>query len=471
MKKYGLIFIIVLLPGLLLSQQLPVLTQAQVNPFLLNAAYAGADGYTDVFLHTRNMWTSMPEAPQQYFLTIDGALNNAKMALGFTLKANVEPVIRNVGALLTYRYKIRLAEQHFLSGGLSGGIVHNSLDFSRVMVNNADEVADFRGNWSKSGFDFNIGLLYQFKALEAGVAVKQLMNTPFMHEHTTGDQSLAYRLLRHYEVSLLYRWPVNRDFTLSPLFVMQSTEGVPFNFMLNAGVTYLDTYWLGAGYSYRSSYTIIAGLKVADRLLLGYSCDIAAVGRHAHFGVTHEITVGYRFGRQSGRSGASGRAERSALSAYQETLQQQYEEIDRLKQSNEVLKKRLDQQEEAASATAGQQQLLEIYARDRAFIDSLMTVYSVDMDSIDTADFQQKIYYVVVGAYYKLPDAKIFQRILEKELNLETRIVASSNGRYYFVYTTTPDTQQAAGAEYRRLMNMGIQQYIYGNLWIYSQEK
>jgi type IX secretion system PorP/SprF family membrane protein len=471
MKKYFLfltVFISVTLPAW--SQQVPILTQSQINPFLLNPAYAGTGDWASVFMHTRSMWTAMTDAPQQYFLTVDGALNNSKVGLGLMLHANVEPIIRNMGALLTYRYKIRLADHHFLSGGLSGGFVQNSLDFSKAVVANPEELADFRGDWSQFNFNVHIGLLYQFKYLDVGIAVKQLTNTPFTYENTTTEKSFIYRLMRHYELSIAYHWKMNDYFALKPLFVAQSVEGMPFNFMFNFAGSYLDRYWVGGGYKLQSAYSILVGLAISDRLTLGYNCDIPATGFRSHFGVTHEVAIGYRFTKQSKKIMPGESISRNNVNHLQGIAQQQSEEIDRLKQSNEDLKKQLNRQEELYnSRNTEQQQLLEIYARDRAFIDSLMRTYEINIDNLPNETFQQN-YYVVVGAYYNIADAKIFQKILEREIGLETNIILSDNGKYYFVYSKIITSKEEAKTEFKRLMGMNIQQYIYGNLWIYGKE-
>jgi hypothetical protein len=274
-------------------------------------------------------------------------------------------------------------------------------------------------------------------------------------------------LIRHYEFLAAYRWAINDNFTLKPLFVAQSVEGMPFHFMLNACVSYWDKYWIGMGYKLQAACSAIVGLAISDRLVIGYNCDIPANGYHSQFGITHEITVGYRFTRQSKKRTPSENISRNNLMQLQEIAQRQSEEIDRLKQSNEALQKRVDQQESLySSRDAEQQQLREIYARDRAFMDSLRQVYSVSSDSIvDTS--QQKIY-VILGAYYKIPDAKIFQKILEREAGLDTRIVTSTDGKYYFVYSKTVLSRAGANAELKRLANMDIQKYLDGNVWFYT---
>ncbi len=456
------------------AQQIPIFTESQINPFLLNPAYAGNSDYANVFLHTRSLWADMPDAPQQYYLTADGALNNDKVGLGFMLHTNVEPIIRNIGALFTYRYKVRMGEHHFLSGGLSGGFLQNSLDFDKAIVENPEELAEFRGNWSKFNFDLNAGLLYQFKGLEIGVVAKQLTNTPYTYQHTTSDKSLTYRLIRHYEFSAAYTWRFSERFALRPLFVGQSTEGMPFNFMLNACVSYMDNFWIGAGYRLQSAYSIIAGLVISDRLVLGYNCDIASTDYRSQFGLTHEIAVGFRFGRQSKKATPRENVNRNSAGRLQDIVLQQGEDIDRLKQANEDLRKRLDNQATAGkqvdSRSAEQQQLLDIYTRDRAFMDSLIAVYSVDMETVTDEAMQEKQHYMVLGAYYKVADAKIFQKILEREADLETNITTSDNGRYYFVYSKIVTSRKEANAEFKRLTDMDIQKYINGNLWIYSNE-
>lgn len=469
--KYILSFLFLMLSIKLHAQQVPIFTQSQVNPFLINPAYAGESGWANVFLHTRNMWSDMPDAPQQYYITADGVMPNPKIGLGFTAYANIEPIIRNTGALATYRYKLRLADEHFLSGAISAGFIQNRLSFDKAIVGDESELSDFNGDWSKFNFDFNLGLLYQFKTLQIGIVARQLANTPFTYEHTTSEKSLTTRRIRHYEFSAAYDWRIGEAFSLKPLFIAQSTEGMPFNFMANASFSYMDKYWIGIGYKLESAYSVMAGLVISDRLVVGYNCDIPANDSRSHFGITQEIAIGYRLLKQTKKASASETRHLANVERLQELTQRQSEDLDRLKQSNQELRERMDKQESLYNSKENEmREILQIYSRDKEFIDSLMLAYSVDTLSLTDEAMQRTIHYVVLGAYYNLSNAKVFQKILEREINLETRITTSTNGRYYFVYSKTVKSKEEANIEFKRLMQMDIQKYIYGNLWIYKNE-
>ena len=77
-------------------------------------------------------------------------------------------------------------------------------------------------------------------------------------------------------------------------------------------------------------------------------------------------------------------------------------------------------------------------------------------------------FYVVTGAYFGIDDAKLLQKILKREMNLDTRVVSRSDRRFFFVVSKEVKTNAEAQEEMKRLNEIGIKKYINGNLWIYG---
>jgi hypothetical protein len=102
--------------------------------------------------------------------------------------------------------------------------------------------------------------------------------------------------------------------------------------------------------------------------------------------------------------------------------------------------------------------------------------YENDINEIDTLESvndsakTQKDFYMIVGAYLTLADAKFFQKVLERELGLQTLIFEREDNKYFFVYTQKVHSREEANKEYRRLKRMNIGQYINGNVWIYGEK-
>ena len=74
MRKLLLILVILIQGISLLSQQQPIFSQFMMNKYLYNPAVAGSDGYTSIYLTSRNQWVGIDKAPQTYNLSFQTRL-------------------------------------------------------------------------------------------------------------------------------------------------------------------------------------------------------------------------------------------------------------------------------------------------------------------------------------------------------------------------------------------------------------
>lgn len=93
-------------------------------------------------------------------------------------------------------------------------------------------------------------------------------------------------------------------------------------------------------------------------------------------------------------------------------------------------------------------------------------------DKTDVSDLQDATsgkYYIVVGSYFKLEDAKAYQNILKREMKLETKVVSRPDRKFFFVVTREVKNNPEAQQEMKDLKAKGIDNYINGNLWIFAE--
>ena len=80
-------------------------------------------------------------------------------------------------------------------------------------------------------------------------------------------------------------------------------------------------------------------------------------------------------------------------------------------------------------------------------------------------------FYVVTGAYFLIDDAKLLQKILLRELNLQTQVVSRPDRKYFFVVSKEVISNEEAQEEMKRLNSLQIKKYINGNPWVYGSGK
>ena len=93
---------------------------------------------------------------------------------------------------------------------------------------------------------------------------------------------------------------------------------------------------------------------------------------------------------------------------------------------------------------------------------------SKETDQKSTKEYVQ--FYTVAGAYFKIEDAKAYQRMLKRESGIETKVVSREDRKFFFVYTKSFDNLKAARQEIEKLKTGTLKDTINGNFWVYSKK-
>src|SRR5688572_5403076 len=110
------------------AQQLPLFSQYYYNRFIYNPAFTGVEEKGNVFLIHRSQWKDVPGAPTTYALTADGPVMKNKIGIGLSLFNDQMDIFNRSGIYSSYSYRFKLADDHDLTLGLSGGIIDNKID-------------------------------------------------------------------------------------------------------------------------------------------------------------------------------------------------------------------------------------------------------------------------------------------------------------------------------------------------------
>ena len=304
-----------------------------------------------------------------------------------------------------------------------------------------------------------------------------LFNTNYKYINSATDDGMTYRLIRSFNANTSYRFDIDAKWNITPSVILYSTQGMPVYSMATLGVEYLNDYRLAVGYRTDQSLVVSYSMFLSGNLFIGYSFELPMNNYAAATGNTHEITLGIRLFGRSGAAPANRReVSRRDLEQLSEIVRMQSMQIDELMEETEKLKNNAARQQQRFDSQRAE--LEDIIARTAEMITTHseeienLKKESITPEEIDqTSDeITQKIgnYAVILAVYNRLEDAKLYQKIIERELGLESSIYDRGGQTPFLVYSRTVGTTQEAQAEYRRLLNMGIENYIYGNLWIYQ---
>jgi type IX secretion system PorP/SprF family membrane protein len=273
------------------AQQEPQYTQNQFNSNLeINPAYAGANDDASLSLRYRKQWVGYTGSPSTLFFNAESKIVKQRLALGLTVISDWVGITQSTSADLSIASHLRLGAKGLLSVGIKIGVQFLKSDFSKL--SNVD-ITDPLYN-SNSGVVIpyaGFGLLYHTPKFYVGFSVPQVVS----FENVSPQTKIVKP---HFFLYGGYRIVLNSDFELRPALLGKYVSAAP----LEADIA-LDAWFkgmVGLGVSYRTSDAV--NFMVKGRIgnfYLGYSYDLTISGLSPYNSGTHEIYLGFEFGKKS----------------------------------------------------------------------------------------------------------------------------------------------------------------------------
>ena len=309
---------IMLLAGGVSAQQQPVYSQYMMNPYLLNPAIAGYQGYTDFNLIAREQWLGYGEGPSTYALSgqtriLRTSFRNrnrliksrsrrrrpsGRVGIGGYVYTDRNGAMGRTGFQATYAYHIYVRDVQY-----SAGISLSAFQFKANVT--GDDLYDGRDpslDAIQPGYspDANVGFLMSGDNFYGGISATNLFQNAL--QFGGGSSETAYKLLRHYYVVGGYKYQERRaDYGFEPSVMLTFTERLSWSVDLNVKAYYKEDYW--AGISFRTSGAVVTmfGMNYQN-FYFGSAFDYSfgQINTISRMG-SHEIMLGMRLGDSARR--------------------------------------------------------------------------------------------------------------------------------------------------------------------------
>lgn len=418
------------------AQQLPFSSQYYTNPFVINPAFTGNHEYTNAFLTHRSQWTGVAGSPLTSFLTIDGPIQDKNIGLGLKIYSDVTDIISRVGASANYSYRLKINDDMNVVFGLGLGVINNKIDFTKAIVKDQNDPFLFTTAQQKTVFNADFGVAYNWKKLEVGVAVPQLIGNKIRYKRDDGGNSY-YHMARTYGGTVKYVFDVIKDkeITAYPLVMVNYTPGSVIQYDVNAVIDWKKIGWFGVTYHSNYAVALSAGVRYKN-LSVGYAYDLGITKVKSFMGSSSEFLLSYTFG--------GGRREEPEVAKIEEpkdTLTDAM--IAKLKVKSDTAEAEIARLKAAlanlknAPATSSSESLTENLMRTGASNDF------VDDNGMSISSG----FYVVVGSFSSKENANKF-----KDANIikgyrSAAVIQNHKTKVYYVYTHKADKQADAEVE------------------------
>ncbi|MBN2521507.1 MAG: PorP/SprF family type IX secretion system membrane protein [Bacteroidales bacterium] len=285
-------------------------SQYMLNKFLINPAFAGAEGFTSINLSARKNWLGYKNAPSTISVSAHTrVLTKSRLGKSLSIKRKARRrkprgrvgfggqiytdkngAISQTGLQGTYSYHIPIRNSQ-LSFGITGSAYQFKINKDMLTTHDEDP---FITNLKQNRIlpDASFGVFYTIYGYYVGYSASKLFGK-FSEFGKSGEIKMMTR--RSHSLLTGYNYDFDNDFEVEGSLLLQYYEGLGFESELSMKGTYLKNYWLGM--SYRTSKEMVWFVGGGyQNFYFGYSFDYYVARIETFSRGSHEIFAGYRFG-------------------------------------------------------------------------------------------------------------------------------------------------------------------------------
>lgn len=273
-----------------LTQQMPQTNVYGYNKYIINPAYAGASGCTEINFSHLNQWVKIEGSPLTSLLSANTRVGKS-LGIGGQILIDKIGMLQQVSGLGSVSYGFTFANVHQIRAGVSLGFNQYRLDPSSAIVFDPNDPIVTGGNQSAGTINTEIGFTYNWKKLEIAMASKQLIQaySNFGYEGLNG-----YGLRRHATMYASYNLDINDRWTVKPsLFAKGISTGYQLD--INADALYKNFIYAGLGYRTKVGLIARAGVNIQDLFFIGYAYETPMSNIAGYSTGSHEFMLGLRF--------------------------------------------------------------------------------------------------------------------------------------------------------------------------------
>ena len=277
------------------AQQDVMVSQYMFNGLLLNPAYSGSHKYITSTLMHRSQWIKLDGAPVTSILAVDGPVKDLNMGLGLIVMHDQIGATDQTDVHANYSYHIKLGNGK-LAFGIKAGVSRYLFHTDQLVY--WDENDDVYNGESQTAWlpKFGCGMYYYSDKWFAGFSVPTLI--AYDKNYTFGaDINKSSLVDRHYMATTGIILKLNENFKMKPSTLVKFVPSAPVQADFNLNILYKDQFWMGASYRTGDAVAAIIEYQTNFRFRIGYSYDFTLSNIRRYSNGTHEIMIGYDFGK------------------------------------------------------------------------------------------------------------------------------------------------------------------------------
>jgi type IX secretion system PorP/SprF family membrane protein len=234
------------------------------------------------------------KAPRTQTACIDGNILDGKLGLGFNLSNDRLGLTNSFDFGANVAKKVMLGPG-FLSAGLRIGASRYSANLTDAVIWDENDPVYANNLKGKIVPRLGAGLYYYTANWFAGLSIPSILAVDeSVSNYSTGINSF-YRQHLYLNGGLVIQ--AAPSVAIKPSVLVKYQGNAPLQVDLNCNVLFLQKFWAGAGY--RTGDALIAMLEwnINKQLRVGYAFDYTLSAIQTYANNSHEIMLGYDFGK------------------------------------------------------------------------------------------------------------------------------------------------------------------------------
>ena len=237
----------------------------------------------------------MIKAPKTFLAAIDAPLADEKMGLGMVLSHDQIGVTNQTDINFSYAYHLQLGDGK-LSLGLKAGVSNYSYNTEDLTVWDDNDNILMEDQQSSLIPKFGTGIYYASERWFAGFSIPTLWAYEDGNNFSV-DINKASFLRKHFLLNGGYIFDLNDKLKLKPSVLVKYVKEAPVEADINVSVLYAETIWFGISYRTNDAVIALIEYQANKNFRVGYAYDYTLTDLGDYSSGTHEIMIGYDFGK------------------------------------------------------------------------------------------------------------------------------------------------------------------------------
>jgi type IX secretion system PorP/SprF family membrane protein len=291
-KNFLQLLIVILCIGNHVQSQSDIkLSSFFLTPMTYNPAYAGNfEGMSFTSLYT-SQWLGFDGAPKTFFFNGQGTFINSRTGLGLEVINDEIGVTINTKILGNYSYQLQLNEKWKLAMGLKAGFSSYSVDYSKLNIENPNEIGNSIEKKSWTNYNIGVGFYLYRNDFFLGISAPNLLKNTFFEQYKNN----ILNTIPNYYLSMGYNIKVDEGLSVQPNILTRVAQGSPMNTLLATTVNWEDKLYTSINVDLNSTIGGFVGFRFSEKYMLGYSYDSSINSFSKNNGGIHSVFMNIRF--------------------------------------------------------------------------------------------------------------------------------------------------------------------------------